>query len=265
MGNSPQDARRVGARWIARRARRSLNLAEWGLEGLTEGRPVTLYHGTTQSFQKFDLGKSRDALVNDFYGPGIFLTPSRRVAEDYADANRNIGLDPSVIGDLAARNSGTGALLKSMFHHGHEAGWEEWMAANNLTTGDEIDAFMGDLDPNIMTDIAGYVIGSKVKPPGADDPSMNIFSMATGAPEWLYDSLEEVGLNADKYRPKVYTVVVKVQNPLVTTSQAAARKARSKGYDCVIYYGPELVAGVPEVAVFDPRNTKITGREVIDD
>ena len=52
-------------------------LAYYGLDGMLEGKPTTLYHGTTAWFRKFDLSKSRDELVNQFYGSGIFLTPKK--------------------------------------------------------------------------------------------------------------------------------------------------------------------------------------------
>jgi hypothetical protein len=70
------------------------------LEGLLSGEPTVLYHGTTRSFRAFDMSKSRGELVDKFYGAGIFLTPSKRVAEKYANANRNIGFDPEIIGGV---------------------------------------------------------------------------------------------------------------------------------------------------------------------
>src|SRR5262245_44807734 len=78
---------------LGRVAKRGIDLADYGLDGLTRGEPVRLFHGTTRSFTRFDLSKSRKDLVDDFYGAGIFLTPSESVAWDYAHANRNIGFD----------------------------------------------------------------------------------------------------------------------------------------------------------------------------
>jgi hypothetical protein len=56
---------------------------------------------------------------------------------------------------------------------------------------------------------------------------------------------------------------VTVSNPLVTANKAQASKARSKGFDSVVFYGSDLVDGVPEVAVFSPRNVKVRNIEVI--
>lgn len=258
-----------------RAAGRTLNLSDWGLEGLAEGQSVTLYHGTTRSFKTFDMSKSRDDLVNKFYGAGIFLVPSKRVAEKYANANRNIGFDPSIIDDLRQKNKNAGEFLQAMFSHGAD-GWEMYWKEHGFLKEDplpgegvlDMDDFikhLGGVDPNTLGDIVGYIIGSAKKPLGADNEgNINVFSQSSGAPGWLYDLLDEVGLDSSEYRPKVYTVDVRVSNPLVTSSKSQAKSARSKGYDCVIYYGSDLVGGVPEVAVFSASNTKIQKVEVVD-
>ena len=72
-----------------------------------------------------------------------------------------------------------------------------------------------------------------------------------------------MGLDSAVYRPKVYTVVVTVSHTLVTSSQPKARSARSRGYEAVVYYGPDLVLGVPEVAVFNPARVRIVNVEVL--
>jgi hypothetical protein len=73
-----------------------------------------------------------------------------------------------------------------------------------------------------------------------------------------------MGLNSKVYRPKVYTVSVTATKLLVTKNKSQASKARAKGFDCVVYHGTDLVGGVPEVAVFDPRAVKVRKVEVID-
>ncbi len=254
-----------------RQAKEKDLLAEWNLEGLRTGAPVMLYHGTTKLFRRFDLSKSREELVNNYYGIGIFLSPSKRVAMAYADANRNIGFDPSIIGDLRRRNPVAGDFLHRVFQEGPDA-WDQAVKDygfwnDNPGPGEgNIDwegfqKYVG-ADPNTLSDIADYIIGSKTKPlgSGGDNPLFQ----STGAPSWLYDNLDAVGLNSKVYRPKLYTVVATVSNPLVTKSKGAARKARSQGYDSVFYYGTDLVQGIPEVAVFSPPNVKIRRIEVLD-
>ena len=92
--------------------------AHYGLDGLLRGEPTTLFHGTVAAFKVFDLAYSRDELVDQFYGKGIFLTPSKRVAAQYANANRNMGLPKSVISDLKRANPNAGAFLQALYEMG---------------------------------------------------------------------------------------------------------------------------------------------------
>lgn len=248
-------------------------LAEYHLEGLRTGQPVTLYHGTTRLFRAFDMNRSRGELNEGYYGNGIFLTPSKRVAEMYANANRNIGFPPSIIDDLKRRNAPAGKFLQTLFDHGQD-GWEiAWKEAGfwnaNPKPGEaQVDwagynEYIG-VDGNTLQDIADYIIGSKSKPLGLGGGSLDLFGGgSTGLPDHVYSSLDEVGLDSKTYRPKVYTVAVTCTNPLVTKSKSAARKARSKGYDSVFFFGSDLVQGVPEVAVYSPRNVKVRKIEVV--
>jgi tRNA nucleotidyltransferase/poly(A) polymerase len=224
-----------------------------GLDGLLRGEPTVLYHGTTAQFRKFDISKSQDDLVNQFYGRGIFLTPSKRVAWKYAEANRNIAFPPSIVQDLRKVDADAGDFLALLVRHGNDA-WEMERTSGQTWA----QAFADDVvrtDLNLVDGIAGYVLGSKVQPVGFD--TGGLFSQSTGLPEWMYDDLDRVGLDSSKYRPKVYTVVVTVDNVLVTARRAEAKTASRKGYDCVVYHGPGIVDGVPEVAVFDPSKVRV--------
>jgi hypothetical protein len=242
---------------------RELNLAQWGLEGLMMGKPTKLYHGTTRLFRKFDLKQSRDELVKDYYGSGIFLTPSRRVAADYAYANRNKGFPKDVIDKLKRKNKNAGAFLQALYDEGDRA-WDTYGEKHGIVTAVEWDQHLGGLDANTIGDVAGYILGSKVKPLSSGGGDFSLFNYtAIGLPDYVYDNLEELGIDSKPYRPKVYTVMATVRNPLVTQSQAKARGARASGYDSVIYYGPFLVQDVPEVAVFDPKKVRITKIDVL--
>src|SRR3989344_1497624 len=149
-----------------------LQLRENHLQGLVEGEPTVLYHGTSRSFRAFDLSKSRDDLVvNDYYGVGIFLSPSKRVAEKYANANRNIGFDVEIIDDLKRTNPNAGGFLQRLVAVGNDA-WEEYFdmlrEQGHEYPGTALDEYLG-FDANSLGDLAGYVIGSKVKTLGHDD------------------------------------------------------------------------------------------------
>jgi hypothetical protein len=97
-----------------------------------------------------------------------------------------------------------------------------------------------------------------------ENEPINIFDMTTGLPDYAYKYLDEIGLDSKTYRPKVYTVTVTVKNPLITANDSAAKAARHKGYDSVVFYGRDLVQGVPEVAVFNPSNVKVKHIEVVE-
>jgi hypothetical protein len=257
---------RVASRYeqSIRAAKKQLELSWYNLEGMLTGQPVTLYHGSTRLFRKFDISKSREDFVKDYYGVGIFLTPSKKVAYMYADANRNIGFDPEIIDDLKRRNRPAGDFMEALFSKGNAA-WDDLIEKMkelypNEAPGVVVDQYLG-VSGNTIDDVCGYIIGSKIAPVGIGAPTL--FSISSGAPDWLYDDLDEIGIDSSKYRPKVYTVSVTVKKPLITASKAQAKSARNKGYDSVVFYGSDLVDDVPEVAVFNPSDVKIRHIEVV--
>ena len=253
---------------------KGFNPAHYGLEGLLRGEPTTLFHGTTASFKVFDLAHSRDELVDQFYGKALFFTPSKHVAERYANANRNMGLPKSVLSDLKRANPNAGAFLQALYDMGSEA-WEAFARDRGFWDDDPppgvgkfdstgFERYLG-VDGNTLMDISQHILGTKynARSPDELEELMDIFNPSTGSPDWVYSNLDDVGLDSEAYRPKVYTVVVKVENTLVTASKSEARRARQKGYDSVHYHGADLVGGVPEVAVYDPRKVRILRVEVV--
>lgn len=253
---------------------KGFNPAHYGLEGLLRGEPTTLFHGTTASFKVFDLSHSRDELVDQFYGKGIFLTPSKQVAERYANANRNMGLPKSVLSDLKRVNPPAGEFLHALYDMGSDA-WEAFARDHGfwddnpppgvgMFDTDGLQEYLG-VDGNTLMDLSQHILGTKYNSRSRDELEeiMDVFHQSTGSPEWVYSNLDEVGLDSEVYRPKVYTVTATVKNPLVTASKAEARRARQKGYDSVVYYGSDLVGDVPEVAVYDPRKVRILRAEVV--
>jgi hypothetical protein len=247
-------------------AKKGFDPAQYDLDGLLKGESVTLYHGTTRSFKVFDLNKSRTDLVDRYYGSGVFLTPWKWVAEKYANANRNIGFDPEIIDDLKRANPKAGAFMQKLYDLGDDA-WEEF-TSEALGVPPEglwgaVQSLAGGVDPNTIADATRFILGSKLKSSLGDADSLSLFSQSTGLPGHIYDSLDELGIDSSNYRPKVYKVGVKVDKTLVTPSKSLAKSAKSKGYDAVIYHGTDLVGGVPEVAVFNPKNVRVLGVELV--
>lgn len=231
-----------------------------GLDGLREGRSVTLYHGTTRLFRRFTLEAMSDEQTDSKFqrGAGIFFAVSQRVAQGYATGNRNWGLSSTVVDDLKRKNRAAGALLEELVKKGSK-GWAAYLEA----TGLEFDALSEALhidDLNDLNDIASYVEGSAF---GASDSSTlsEMFGMGgVGMPDDTYDALDRVGLNSRTYRPKVYTVAVTCHNAGLIVNPSQAKRARQQGHDCVVYDGE---AGI-EVIVFDPKRIRIQKVDVVE-
>lgn len=237
-----------------------MRLSDWGLEGLETGFPVELYHGTTKYFTKFDLAYCRENLTNAYYGSGIFLTPVKSVAHKYAYANRNMGLDVSLIEELHQVNPSAAKFMMDLYTLGDDV-WdivtpEQLGVTEDYSYSDALEEYCGGIDPNTLADLSRWCIGSKMRRVEETGP-INIFHMSTGMPSYVYDMIDKIGISSEKYRPKVYTVRVQCSRPLVTKSTQLAKKAKAAKYDCVVFYGSNLVDGVPEVAVFDPNKVKI--------
>lgn len=238
----------------------------YDLDGMLRGEAVTVYHGTTAMFRQFSTNHVRKELVDKFYGGGLFFTPSEQVARQYSDANRNIGFPISIVEDLRSRNRKAGDFLQGLYERGPDF-WDDYTQESlglgpDDDYGEAVQEAAGGVDPNTLRDISEWIIGAK-EGPTRDEGFTDIFNPSTGMPGYVYDSLDEVGLDSFDYRPKVYTVrLAGMARVLLTAKKAEARSARSKGYDAVIFCGSDLVGGVPEVAVFDPSKVKVVKVEL---
>lgn len=218
-----------------------------------------LYHGTTTMFDTFDLSKCREDLVAGFYGCGIFFSPSKIVARLYAFADRNTKLDPMVIQDLKAVNPGAGQFLETLYLFGNDA----WKVLDTIGIED-FNTLLAGVDGNTLDTISEYIAGTK-NVPESRGGFVNIFEQSTGAPDWLYNDLDTIGVDSSVYRPKVYSVKLHLDNVLVTDSSDEAERAQRMGFDGVVFCGANLVNDKPEIAVFDTRNIDIVKVEVLTD
>jgi len=254
-------------KWILRES--SNELSYYGLDQFVAGKPVVLYHGTTSELTSFDINKSRKELVDKFTGVGIFLTPSKKVAWDYATSSRNKGFPESLVGDLKKVNGPAGEFLEFLVKHG-QPGWELFWKKHNLMRDnpppgegqldtERFKSILGNVDPNTIMDVAQHVIGTAYESPKGDDNGLlDLFGgTSSGTPDWLYASLDELGLDSSRYRPKVYKVSAHGTRVLVTSNQEEARRAFANGYDAFVFTGEDLVGGVPEVAVIDGNQVEI--------
>lgn len=245
-----------------------------GLADLADGRPEELYHGTTAWFSSFDESRCRGELVENFYGAGVFLTPSWGVAARYARAARNRALPASLLDDLAAINPPAAAFLR-VIHAEGRAGWERAVREGGFVRSspapgegtwdiDGLTASLG-MDPNDIADVAPYVEGA-AEPAARGEDDSEIFAVLTGAPmgapPWIYDSLDRMGLDSVRYRPKVYTASVTALSPAFARDEREARDAFARGHDCVVYVGPRRVGDAPEVALRRGASARVTSVEL---
>jgi len=247
------------------------HLDSYGLDDLIRTGAGKLYHGTNRQFKRFDVAYIRHDLINRFYkAPGIFLTPRRVTAEQYADAARNSMVPAAVVADLARINRGAGEVLARLVHEGQSA-WdglraEAKAAFPDATYFEGMEMMTGGVDPNTLMDLAMHIEGTRYTSAREEETLFDLWGgRSTGAPIWVFDALDRLGLDSSEYRPKVYTVEVSgLDRVLVTRSKAEAGKAKAKGYDAVVFCGSDLVDGVPEVVVFDPSNVRVTKVEVVE-
>lgn len=238
-----------------------ITLDYYGLTPFLKGNTIIAYHGTTSTFDKFDINKSRDELNRQYYGNGIFFTPKKEIAEKYAYANRNMGFPKNIINDLKLKNKEAGIFLEELYNLGADA-WdlEKYQKPNKHGgIGSYVDGFNG-VDANTLQDIAAWIIGSKIKPLSTGN-DFELFNNSTGMPSYIYDLLDEIGLNSFLYAPKVYTVEIKTTNPLITSDAKKALTAQKNGYDAVVFMGEKLVGDVPEIAIFDTDHIQIKNVE----
>ena len=255
------------------------HLDSYGLDDLIRTGSGKLYHGTNRQFKRFDMAYIRHDLINRFYkAPGIFLTPRRATAEQYADAARNAMVPAVVVADLVRTNRGAGEVLTRLVGEGRDA-WdglraEAKAAFPDATYFEAMEMMTGGVDQNTLMDLAKHIEGTRY----TDAPEENSLFEATNSlfalwgsaaptstPVWVFDALDRLGLDSSEYRPKVYTVEVSgLDRVLVTRSKAEAGKAKAKGYDAVVFCGSDLVDGVPEVVVFDPSNVRVTKVDLVE-
>lgn len=259
-------------KWVLKESTNELSY--YGLDQFVTGKPVVLYHGTTAQLTSFDIAKSRKELVDKYTGTGIFLTPSKRVAWDYATSSRNKGFPETLVDDLKKVNGPAGEFLEFLVKHG-QPGWEMFWKKHGLLRdnpppgegqldSEKFKSILGNADPNTVMDVAQHVLGTAYEAPQGDDNGLlDLFGgTSSGTPDWLYNSLDELGLDSSRYRPKVYKVSAHATRVLVTSDKEEAKTAFASGYDAFVFTGEDLVDGVPEVAILDGSQVNILDVEV---
>ena len=258
----------VAAVGMMKSRRGSRSRASFDIENFVNAGTGVFYHGTTSMFSSFDPAYIRSQ-ANMKVGSGIYLTPVKYIALGYATGARNAVIPASVVDDLERVNPAAGKMLRLLVQRGNEVSWDEIFALAKQSYPNEsgIDALerMIGTDPNHLLDISHHVDGSRT----VQRQEASLFSLwgiggPAGVPWYVYDYIDQLGVDSKAYRPKVYTLLVSgVRNVLVTDSQERGRGARAQGYDAIVYTGRDVEDGVPEVVVLDPSKVRVVKVEAV--
>ena len=244
-------------------------------EFLHSGKPITVYHGTTSDFEKFDGSYMREELLNQpqYVGKGFFFTLSYSVAEKYADSNRNSIIQYDEVFPLLKAHLPS-ELVEYASHYYHY-GWDDDLnellrdrKSDNQTRADYIDSFGVDIN-TLFHDIVDSIKGSYSSTHRQRDTMNDVFNMfsqsSSSGRGYIAEDLESLGINADSLRPKVLTCVVRANNVKLVKDLKEAKSARREGYDAMVWVGGgnTHVGDEPEVVIFDPKNIRVVKKEVL--
>jgi len=245
--------------------------------------PLILYHGTNRKFTNHSLEKSRTELNDRFQGDWICYTASEDVAWKYANAARNQCIEKEAflteteaylnkIFPDKLLNSFLVDSFKTLMEGGFEDAWdiigEKYSKIFDVTINDAVPHFFKRLrnyealDPefdfNDFYDVLEYVEYSKYGQSDESSMIMNMFNNTVDEiPQYVTDFLKSKGYEKSLPEPKIIKSQVDATNVLETSSREEARMAREKGYDLVIYSGPDCVDDEPEYLIAEPSQVRM--------
>jgi hypothetical protein len=244
---------------------------------LHSGNPITVYHGTYSNFKSFDAKYMREKLLNqpDFVGNGFFFTISKRVAEKYADSRRNSLIFFDEVFPILKKNLPR-EIYEYAVHYYHH-GWDDNLndliksrTPRSMGTFEYFDSFgleINTLFYGIIDEIEDSH-GVTQRQEDALAEVMGFFnpSSPSSGREEIASLLEEIGINGDSLRPKIYTCKVRAENVKLVKDLVEAKRAWREGYDAIVWAGGDhLIEEEPEVVIYNPKNIHITKVEVIRD
>ena len=123
------------------------------LERILNGQDSYAFHGSNRDFDKFDMSFLREWRAEMFLGKGIFLTPSREVAEKYADANANGDLPITILKDAEKIDKKLAKFMSDLYYKGNIT-WED-------STKFIQDEWNFPIDPNDVCNLVNLIPGSQ--------------------------------------------------------------------------------------------------------
>jgi hypothetical protein len=238
------------------------------LERILNGQDSYAFHGSNRDFDNFDMSFLREWRAEMFLGKGIFLTPSREIAQEYSDANANSDLPLKILDDAKKIDSELGDFMSSLYYKGNSS-WEEpkfrkWL---DLYYKQKDVWKFGDVDPNDMAELVNLIPNSQSAKDYDEDrykgwdnlTFSNIFSNSHQALSvHQIKDLKKLGLG--DYYPKIFTVYIKGTNSVLLSN--SVNEIKKSKHDIIIAYNvPNLVDDVPEIIVKNISLLKIIDKK----
>lgn len=241
------------------------------------GDKVVIFHGTNRNFLEHKMEKNRTILNDNYQGDWVCYTENEHVGWKYADAARNQFFDKEDFleetNKVFSKISPDAANMmvefsKDMMVHGWEKGWEisidKFAKKENISEDQKDYEFFQeirrfeqavDFDINDFCDCLEQVEYSKM---GTSDRLNEIVSLfgggqSRGFSDHDIEMLQTMGYEKIIPEPKIIESHVMANKILETKSRQAAKNARDKGYDLVIYSGADCVDNEPEYLIADPK------------
>ena len=253
-----------------------------------DGQPLMLAHGTNRNFKKHSIWKSRTELNERFQGDWICYSPSDDVAWKYAKAARNQCIDKhsfekETINYLDKNfkdkdfNDFIMASFTTLMKVPYEDAWDiiyEDYAKKYKTPIEQTPKYFFDkirqyenenpqFEFNDFCDVLEHVEYSKTGQTNDELESISNFlnSRINEIPHFVIEFLKERGYKDSIPETKIIKSHISANKILETDNREEAANAKKKGYDLVIYSGPDCVDNVPEYLVAHDSQVKI--KEII--
>jgi len=228
--------------------------------------PTTLYHGTQRRFLDFSVIASNSSR-NSYLGAGdaIYFTPSREVAQKYANAPMATLLPSMVVGELRLKSPILGDLLGAIIVRGYENGWAYWQ--NNLKENErDIHNYLSEkgIDINDVGDLRSYFSSVFMPEPIQDEISLSdvMFFLsdmkAQGTPDYVYDLLQQYGVGCVSNTPLIEDVFLSPHariRDLGVIEQESIDSYREQsiqqGYDGIRFLHEHAIDDEPEIALWN--------------
>lgn len=247
-----------------------------------------LFQGTNRQFDKHSEKHHRTPLNDNYQGDWFCFTASKDVAWKYADAARNQNLNRELffedLKNILNKSQNPDRdyiyqLCENIVSLGYDEGFDAiYQQIKNDKKTEEPEHYLFhqvihnicnelDFDFNDLCDLLEYVEGSKYN---HNHDDINFIANLLNAqieylPHYLVDDMKLMGFDKSIPQPRIIECEISATKILTTNNPSEAKKAKSLGYDLVIYNGDGTVDGEPEYLVLSPQQISLISTTVRED